>query len=395
MRKLTDDEAPYYGQPVISFYVDTVKLKGTKDDPERYKYNRVHRVRDGQFVMVSDEETSSAIMNHVIYEMDFDEFVSCLDRAIAQGEVEPKARKFILKAAKAPVTKEETRPEECVIFRNERYLLGYEKGRPVIYIDGRRYEISGHYYEPVTWFSDGEGHGATIHDFDSSCMAELRTNPTFTFAARYHRECDPLDFCGMLEYALTAAPKVKYFSSYEADAYFGERPREKASVIHQDPFYAVAAQYDRGVFDYRIVEENYPYKGVESHRLILFEAVNDILRPGKRVCDRSYDWNSITPRLVNASDLFSPNVPYGQMNFRSAFLEIPEKNGLSEDDFFRLCAAMFPNGPNHLEVYAWPTDWLEYFYDADEPWKACCYTILDRSRRRYIVIMASTPETGA
>lgn len=389
MRKLTEEETLGYNREIVSFYTDREEIKSSQGGQECHRENHVFRANDGRYILECIEDNTAIITSRIAYEIDFDEFVAFFNRAIAQGEVKPECRKYLLKKAKAPVPKEETPPEDYVVFRNDRYLLGVEKNQPVIYIDGRRYEISGHYYEPVTWFTDGEGHGARIHDFEPSCVAELRTNVTVSDIPT--REYDSLDLCEMFEYALEAALTVKWFDPSYAEKFFEGRPKEKASVILKDPAYAVAAQCDRGVFDCRILKEYYPYAGAESHRTALEKAVRDVLRPCRGISKLSFNLKGIEPVLADAADIFAADIPDGQMNFRNAFLGMPEGNGLTKEDFYRLCVAFFPAGTKDLEVYAWPTDWLEYFYDADEPWKACCYTILDRSLDRYVVIMASTP----
>ena len=170
MRKLTEDETPGYDREIVSFYTDREEIKSTQGGQECHRETHVFRADDGRYILECIEDNTAIITGRTAYEIDFDEFVAFFNRAIAQGEVKPECRKYLLKKAKAPVPKEETCPEDYVVFRNDRYLLGVEKNQPVIYIDGRRYEISGHYYEPVTWFTDGEGHGATIHDFEPLCV---------------------------------------------------------------------------------------------------------------------------------------------------------------------------------------------------------------------------------
>lgn len=87
------------------------------------------------------------------------------------------------------------------VFRSERYVLGIEDGLPFIIIDGERYDLTCHPYEPCLYITDRSGRKTAVHNsFDPCCVldsfqkGECVTSITgFTYDAE--------DFCRMVEYA--------------------------------------------------------------------------------------------------------------------------------------------------------------------------------------------------
>ena len=90
--------------------------------------------------------------------------------------------------------------------------------------------------------------------------------------------------------------------------------------------------------------------------------------------------------------LFAPADKNGALNYRKAFLYPPHTNRYTDADFDRINAALFPNGTDSLEAYAWSTDWSDYFDDGHEWWGTLCITVYDRSADRFVVILASATD---
>ena len=80
------------------------------------------------------------------------------------------------------------------------------------------------------------------------------------------------------------------------------------------------------------------------------------------------------------------------MNYRKAFLKPPHTNSYSDADFYKINAALFPNGTGGLEVYEWTTDWSEYFDEGHEWWGTLCLTVYDKALNRFAVIMSSATD---
>lgn len=389
MRKLTNQEFKYTGQSLLHFMVDYEQLDNTDAGREREYtvYRTVERLVDGRLILTTDLSTGIVVArNH--YEIDSEEFVELLDRAIRQGQVAQEDRKNLIKKAKAPLTSGKSMSKDRIIYNDSRYRLAMENGRRVLYIDGEKFEFGGHGYEPVIWFKGESGRGAVIHDCDGGDWEAFVKGQVVLPCI--DREYDPIDLCRMFEYSLSASKNVEYYSIYTAEKMFGGKPKQKATVIKEDPFYKVAEEYDRGVFGYCIVKDNYQDEK-DSHRRVLRAAARKVFggRNGYDILD--YDMTQAAAKKVTTAELFDPSAQARRMTFCDAFLHLPKSNGFSREDFARVCRALFPSGTSGLEIMEWTTSWAEYFY-GDEPWKACCYTVYDRNLDRYAVIMASTPE---
>ena len=82
----------------------------------------------------------------------------------------------------------------------------------------------------------------------------------------------------------------------------------------------------------------------------------------------------------------------GELNYRRAFLSPPHGSGLTEADFLRVNAALFPDGISGLEAFCWSTDWAACFDEGREWWGALCLTVYDEKRGRFAVIAASATD---
>ena len=82
----------------------------------------------------------------------------------------------------------------------------------------------------------------------------------------------------------------------------------------------------------------------------------------------------------------------GGVPYWRAFLEPPHGGGGTAADFRALNEALFPEGTEGLEVYAWSTDWSDYFDEGREWWGASCWSVHDPRLDRYVVIFASATD---
>lgn len=388
MRKITEQECETDDRPFLHFLVDYEIVDSTDEGGRKYTfYREVERIADGRLILTTDVSEGSVVARNY-YEINKEEFAELLDRAIKQEQVDRSSRKTLLKLAQAPIEKNRQLPKDCVVYSDRRYRLAMENGRAVYYVDGARYEIGGHYYEPCIWLTGDNGGGVTIHDCDAGKwenFAKGRVSLMIT-----GRELDPIDLCRMFEYSLYAGKKEQWFSSAKADEMFGDKPKQKATVIPKDPFYEVAKEYDRDAIGYCIVRDNYPTER-EAHLRVLRAASQVLFKDSEGEGELNYDMNRARAKKVEVAELFEPSTQIRKMTFCDAFLGLPENNGFGRDDFARVCEALFPNGTDELEIMQWTTAWSDYFFSA-QAWKACCYTVRDRSLDRYVVIMASTPD---
>ena len=195
-----------------------------------------------------------------------------------------------------------------------------------------------------------------------------------------------------------------------------------------DPFYELMEEYDRCVIDYCLIEDDAPYQGYRSHKdAVLFAMLKEIeryigeqLKSEVECCgevrDEPFPWNLdigkarahrvdpaeflFVPTVVRSIkggskvyDRKDPDVDAGeQIPYWYAFLEPPQWFDATPEDFRRVNEALFPKGADGLEVYEWTTDWSNYFDDGHEWWGSACWSVYDKSMRRYVVIMASATD---
>ncbi len=166
-------------------------------------------------------------------------------------------------------------------------------------------------------------------------------------------------------------------------------PGEADFRCPEDPFYALLARYPACVLDCCILTaEPSPGGGETAHRAALAAACRRLLAPEGWSCRPS----KARGRRIGAGELFAPVPPGDGLNYRRAFLHPPRETGYTDADFDRVNAALFPRGTASLEVYAWTTDWSDYFDEGHEWWGALCLTVYDGSLDRYAVILASATD---
>lgn len=199
-----------------------------------------------------------------------------------------------------------------------------------------------------------------------------------------------------------------------------------------DPFYEYIKAYKRCIIDYCLIEDDILHQGYRSHKdAILFAMCKVIERYIDYQLKAEIDFNKDRPedideepfpwsldigkakatRINPGSFLYAPDIiekdnrgkslhdfkMHSAMNgeqlpYWYAFLATPHKTGYGKDDFVKINNILFPNGAESLEVYAWTTDWSNYFDAGHEWWGTACWSVYDKSLHRYVVIMASTTD---
>lgn len=189
-------------------------------------------------------------------------------------------------------------------------------------------------------------------------------------------------------------------------------------------------RYDRCVIEYSFLSDDRPYRGVDSHREALEQAMiltaqrNDekAVRVGELFGEELeqklkpwiYDtYAAEATKIDPAQFLYVPDVLRtdrngtvfydtdcdpendgfeGTIPYWYAFLEPPHGSGYAPDDLRKINSMLFPDGPDGLEIYEWTTDWSDYFDDGHEWWGAACWSIYDAHRERYTVMLASATD---
>ena len=196
-----------------------------------------------------------------------------------------------------------------------------------------------------------------------------------------------------------------------------------------DPFYEIIRKYDRCVIEYCLMEDDAPYREMQSHKeAVLFamrRAVDrsienkraDAIRWGKEaaddLCPWSYDMDKAKATPIDAASfLHAPEIlrmdrngctfydcgrniypgNEGRIPYWYAFLKPPHGTRYKPDDFRKVNAALFPGGTDALEACEWTTDWSDYFDDGHEWWGAACWSVYDARLNRYAVLFASATD---
>ena len=319
---------------------------------------------------------------------------------------------------------EEIRKNTVVFYRDERYLLYIENGVPCLTAAGERLALSCHPYEPCLYIRGENGSFAIVRQaFDPAAALErFRSGEKITSATG--REYDARDFCRMVEYAarqgeitITEAEAVfKNTSQKEMPADDCEVQKESVHddvsdiapedavrlpdveddgcvIVEDDPFCALAAAYPDCAVEWRIVRDDRPYSGAESHRRALmagcramFAASSDADEPWE------YSFDKAKGKRVDAEEFFAAVSSDGELSYRRAFLSPPWGSCYTDEDLDRINAALFPNGIEGVELYRWTTDWSDYFDDGREWWGTLCATAYDSSLGRFAVIVASATD---
>ena len=207
--------------------------------------------------------------------------------------------------------------------------------------------------------------------------------------------------------------------------------------IQNDAFYNLVKQYDSdpehhlvGEVDYYLLDDNKPYEGLGSHREAL-SFVFDLLverntmnqkrdeeRWGGDIADQLVPWTcdidrAQAARLNPQVFFYCPNIVktdhYGNNSYDAEWEPNDENYGTTvpywyavlepihsrknkPEDFKIVNEALFPNGTDALDIYEWSTDWSDYFDDGHEWYGACCWSVYDKSRNRFVVMLVSATD---
>ena len=167
---------------------------------------------------------------------------------------------------------------------------------------------------------------------------------------------------------------------------------QKAQEQEADSFFVLLAEYPDLSVDYCIVKREGRYLGYESHRTALKTAWRTPFAADEGVKPLQGNPALAAGKRITVGELFSSDYRDGELNYRRAFLYPPHGNRYTGKDFVRVNAALFPKGTDGLEVYAWTTDWSDYFDDGHEWWGALCLTVYDQALDRFVVITASATD---
>ena len=195
--------------------------------------------------------------------------------------------------------------------------------------------------------------------------------------------------------------------------------------LTQDPFYElIGKEYDRCVIDYCLVQSEFPYRGMRSHReavpfammKVIERYLEDDRASEEKAADDFFPWSLdfekaqahaidpgeflFVPTIVRkikggpvVYDRQDPDVDAGeQIPYWYAFLEPPHWFDVTPDDFRRVNDALFSEGTDALEVYEWTTDWSNYFDDGREWWGTACWSVYDAHLNRFAVLFASATD---
>ena len=294
---------------------------------------------------------------------------------------------------------------DAVAYRDDRYTLGQEDGRVYLLAGAQRYILSCHPYEPCLYIDAEDGVKTAVHNaFDPSVVLDAFYSGK-TVASITGREYSAEDFCRMVEYAAG----MGNVSIDDAETVFGCGQKEKpdrrketqakpapmySTPTHadtpDDPFYDLIAAYPDCAAEYCIVKDSQSYNGGAAHRSALSAACRKLLADEE--AGWQFDVGKARGKKIGTDTLFARSDAGGALTYRKAFLFPPHGNGYTEADFDRVNRSLFPNGTDALDVYAWTTDWSDYFDDGHEWWGALCLTVYDQSLDRFIVILASATD---
>ena len=299
-----------------------------------------------------------------------------------------------------------------IVYQDEHYTLGEDEGIPYLIADGKTYKLSCHPYEPCLYITDESGFKTAVHNaFDpSSVLWSFRNGRTITSITGF--EYDAKDFCRMVEYAsdlvnagIDDAEKVFGGRAKKKDpgpraeikgeehSVDGPKVRPEADKIIEDAsFNDLISSYPDIVIDYCLVKSEHLCHGYNEHWMALVWACNRLFVDDDGEVMWHFDVGKGDAHQISAEELFAPIDEKGKLNYRTAFLRPPHENNYKDVDFDRVNAKLFPNGTDDLEIFEWTTDWSDYFDEGREWWGTLCFTVLDKTCDRFVVIMASATD---
>lgn len=167
-------------------------------------------------------------------------------------------------------------------------------------------------------------------------------------------------------------------------------------------------KYDELLLDYILLAADGEYKGEESHKEAVIEAI--VCMRGRTRVGNRYDFDPFTVeesqmrcKKINTGEFFFEGnngwvVPPEEvglwpsadhMNYWYAFSEPPYTIPYTVEDFRKINQMLFPVSQDDLEIYSWNDDFSDYFDDGKEWWGTAMWSVYDRNMGRFVVIGAS------
>ena len=207
--------------------------------------------------------------------------------------------------------------------------------------------------------------------------------------------------------------------------------------IDNDAFYEYIKRYDPdseyhlvGEVDYHLLSDDKPYEGLLSHREALRFVFDLLVKQGienkesaritfgdgraDKLQPLVYDIDKAQPSPLDRQTFFyCPNIVktdyYGNVwydaewepNDENCGTTVPYWYALMEpvhgrrnrpEDFKKVNDVLFPNGMEALDIYEWTTDWSDFFDAGHEWYGACCWSVYDKTKNRYVVMLVSATD---
>ena len=207
--------------------------------------------------------------------------------------------------------------------------------------------------------------------------------------------------------------------------------------IENDAFFEYIKRYDPdsgyhlvGEVDYHLLSDDKPYEGMKSHREALRSVFERLAEEsienkesarsmfGDDYADKLhpliFDIDKAQASLLDPQVFFyCPNIVktdyYGSVfydaewepndeNFGTtvpywyALMEPVQGRRNKPEDFRKVNEVLFPNGTDALDIYEWTTDWSDFFDAGHEWYGACCWSVYDKTRNRYAVMLVSATD---
>ena len=309
-----------------------------------------------------------------------------------------------------------------IVYRDGRFVLGFANGSPYLTFGGTTYELSCHPFEPCLYIKGPDGSLTAVRNaFDPSSVLETFSEGG-TVTSATGRIYDAEAFCRMAAYAagkgvLTIDEAEALFRGSASGPESGKKtetgpggkdspetacpaPEGSGSLLTDDPFFELLARYPDCAVDYFLVRNGQTGHGTEAHRNALYTAFRSFGADEDGEPLWRFAIEQASARKISAETLFAPpegpDAPQvtdgGSRPYRQAFRFPPTGSVYAETDFRKVNEALFPNGTDALEAYAWTTGWSDYFDEGREWWGTLCLTVYDPSLDRFAVILASATD---
>lgn len=179
--------------------------------------------------------------------------------------------------------------------------------------------------------------------------------------------------------------------------------------IKDDIAYKILEEiYSELLLDYILLAADKKYKGEESHKEAVIEAI--VCMGSRTRVGNRYDFDSFTIekdkmkcKRMNVHEFFFEGnngwilppedvgiKPFAdKMNYWYAFFQPPYPIPYTIENFREINRLLFSNSWEDLEIYSWNDDFSDYFDDGKDWWGTAMWSVYDKNRERFVVIGAS------